>query len=155
MPPPTTRRTIPKPRRTLLIFLAFVIGLVGLLVGLDLSAKPGADSVWTPKLGLDLEGGTRITLQAKNDRGNTPDPEKLQEARSIIDQRVNATGVSEAEVSTQGGWRTSYNDAFVWDDDPLGQAGGALDLQSVATHEYGHALGLGHSTAPGSVMSTA
>ena len=97
MPPPTTRRTIPKPRRTLLIFLAFVLGLAGLLVGLDLSAKPGADSVWTPKLGLDLEGGTRITLQAKNDRGKTPDPEKLQEARSIIDQRVNATGVSEAE----------------------------------------------------------
>jgi preprotein translocase subunit SecD len=102
VPPPTTRRTIPKPRRTLLIFLVFVLGLVGLLVGLDLNAKKGSDSVWAPKLGLDLEGGTRITLQAKNDRGNTPDPEKLQEARSIIDQRVNATGVSEAEVTTQG-----------------------------------------------------
>src|SRR5689334_4945494 len=94
---------MPRPRRTLLIFLAFVLGLVGLLVGLDLNAKPHAPSVWVPKLGLDLEGGTRITLQAKTDRGKTPDPEKLQQARSIIDQRVNATGVAEAETTTQGG----------------------------------------------------
>jgi preprotein translocase subunit SecD len=94
---------MPQPRRTLLIFLAFVLGLVGLLVGLDLNAPKNADSVWAPRLGLDLKGGTRITLQAKAEKGKTPDPQKLQEARSIIDQRVNATGVSEAEVSTQGG----------------------------------------------------
>ncbi|HUQ00472.1 MAG TPA: protein translocase subunit SecD [Aeromicrobium sp.] len=103
MPAPTTRRTMPKPRRTLLLFLAFVLGLVALLVGLDLHSPKDAHSVWAPRLGLDLEGGTRITLQAKTEKGKTPDPQKLQQARSIIDQRVNATGVSEAEVSTQGG----------------------------------------------------
>jgi preprotein translocase subunit SecD len=108
--PTTTRRSLPKPRRTLAIFFACVLGLVSILVGLDLSAKnppqaggaPNADSVWVPRLGLDLEGGTRITLQATTEKGQTPDPEKLAEARSIIEQRVNATGVTEAEVSTQG-----------------------------------------------------
>ena len=98
----TTRRTQPKPRRTLAIFFACVLGLVGILVGIDVSAKPGADNVWVPQLGLDLEGGTRITLQATTEKGNTPEPDKLAEARSIIEQRVNATGVTEAEVSTQG-----------------------------------------------------
>ena len=35
-------------------------------------------------------------------RARSP-PEKLRQARSIIDQRVNATGVTEGEVTTQGG----------------------------------------------------
>ena len=102
VPPPTTRRSLPKPRRTLVIFFACALALVGILIGLDVAAKPKADSVWVPRLGLDLEGGTRITLQAKAEKGKAPEPEKLAEARSIIEQRVNATGVTEAEVSTQG-----------------------------------------------------
>jgi preprotein translocase subunit SecD len=89
----------PRPRRTLLLFLALVVALYGLLVGLDLKDGGG---VWKPRLGLDLQGGTRITLQAQDSSGNVTQA-KLQEARDIIDQRVNATGVSEAEVSTQGG----------------------------------------------------
>jgi preprotein translocase subunit SecD len=58
---------------------------------------------WKPKLGLDLQGGTRITLEARTENGQKPDAASLEEARGIIDQRVNGTGVAEAEVSTQGG----------------------------------------------------
>jgi preprotein translocase subunit SecD len=90
---------LPRPRRTLLLFLAVLVALYGALVGLDLKSDEGA---WTPRLGLDLQGGTRITLQAEASAGDVT-ATKLQEARDIIDQRVNATGVSEAEVSTQGG----------------------------------------------------
>ncbi len=54
---------------------------------------------WSPRLGLDLQGGTQITLQAQGD----PESENLSEARAIIDQRVNGSGVAEAEVTTQGG----------------------------------------------------
>jgi preprotein translocase subunit SecD len=97
--PTPARAGTPRPRRTLLLFLALVVALYGLLVGLDLKDGGG---VWKPRLGLDLQGGTRITLQAEASSGDVT-AAKLREARDIIDQRVNATGVSEAEVSTQGG----------------------------------------------------
>jgi preprotein translocase subunit SecD len=58
--------------------------------------------MWKPKLGLDLQGGTSITLEASTPNGQAPPADKLAEARGIIDQRVNASGVAEAAVSTQG-----------------------------------------------------
>jgi preprotein translocase subunit SecD len=57
---------------------------------------------WKPKLGLDLQGGTRITLQASTTTGQKVTPSNLEEARAIIDQRVNGTGVTEGSVATQG-----------------------------------------------------
>ena len=78
-----------RPGRTLVVFF------VGLSIAYGLVALAGT---WTPALGLDLQGGTRITLIAKDD----PTAENLEQARSIIDQRVNGSGVSEAEVVTQG-----------------------------------------------------
>lgn len=57
---------------------------------------------WKPRLGLDLQGGTRITLQAETEEGDTPGDDQMEEAKGIIEQRVNGTGVSEAEVAIQG-----------------------------------------------------
>ncbi len=51
-----------------------------------------------PKLGLDLIGGTRVTYSATTMDGSDPPAEQLEEARQIIESRVNALGVSEAEV---------------------------------------------------------
>ena len=93
---------LPRPRRTLVLFLAAIIALYGLVALIDLNHKKGEPSAWQPKLGLDLEGGTRITFEAKASKGKVDKP-KLDQARDIIDQRVNATGVSEAEVTTQSG----------------------------------------------------
>lgn len=81
----------PRPARTLVIFFLTFAVLCGL------AALGGT---WKPRLGLDLEGGTRITLSALE--GSAVTRENLQQAQSIIDQRVNGTGVTEAEVSTQG-----------------------------------------------------
>lgn len=58
----------------------------------------------TPRLGIDLAGGTSITLKAKSQPGK---PDAINEtnmntAVSIIERRVNGLGVSEAEVQTQG-----------------------------------------------------
>ncbi|GAA4714092.1 protein translocase subunit SecD [Nocardioides conyzicola] len=75
--------------RTLTVFL---IG-VGVLYGLV-----AIGGVWKPALGLDLQGGTRVTLTAKDN----PTKENLEEAANIIDARVNARGFTEAEVTTQG-----------------------------------------------------
>ncbi len=56
----------------------------------------------TPQLGLDLRGGTTVTLAARTPDGQAPDPEDLELARQIIEQRVNGLGVAEAEVVTEG-----------------------------------------------------
>jgi preprotein translocase subunit SecD len=55
-----------------------------------------------PKLGLDLVGGTRVTLIAKTLDGGAPRPDSLEQARQIIENRVNGRGVAEAEVVTEG-----------------------------------------------------
>jgi preprotein translocase subunit SecD len=98
---PKRSANLPRPRRTLIIFLAAIIALYGLVALIGVTGDKGDDSPWHPKLGLDLEGGTRITLQAKAESGGV-DADKLEQAKNIIDQRVNATGVAEAEVTTQG-----------------------------------------------------
>lgn len=84
---------VPRPGRPLLAFallLALVFGVVA------------AMGTWAPRLGLDLQGGTSITLTATTVDGSDPTPESMDEAVAIIRQRVNGSGVAEAEVTTQG-----------------------------------------------------
>ena len=82
-------RKTARPGRTLGVFF------LGLAIAFGLVALAGS---WKPELGLDLQGGTSIRLTAK---GN-PSTESLNEARKIVDQRVNGSGVAEAEVTVQG-----------------------------------------------------
>lgn len=56
---------------------------------------------WVPELALDLQGGTQIVLQAESE-GADPTPEQMAQAVAIIRQRVDASGVGESEISTQG-----------------------------------------------------
>jgi len=56
----------------------------------------------TPKLGLDLQGGNTVTLQAVTENGKAPSADQLNQAKRIIQNRVNGRGVAEAEVVTQG-----------------------------------------------------
>ncbi len=100
--PKTRSANLPHPKRTLVLFLAAIIAMYGLVAILDVTGSKSDESAWKPKLGLDLQGGTRITFEAKADSGSVT-PDKLSQARDIIDQRVNGTGVTEAEVTTQGG----------------------------------------------------
>lgn len=60
---------------------------------------------WEPgfKLGLDLRGGTQIIMAPVIAEGQAdPTAEQLEQAVSIIRQRVDATGIAEAEISTLG-----------------------------------------------------
>lgn len=84
-----------KPGRSLVFILIALVALTG---GMFLSGNT------TPRLGIDLAGGTSITLQAKNEPGqkNAINPTNMNTAVSIINNRVNGLGVSEAEVQTQG-----------------------------------------------------
>ncbi|GAA4409508.1 protein translocase subunit SecD [Fodinibacter luteus] len=85
-------------RRALLGLTVLTLTLVGLLAG----AMYWSDAQSAPKLGLDLEGGTQIILEPKTTAGQTVTAEQLNQARDIIVQRVDAGGVSGAEVTTQG-----------------------------------------------------
>ncbi len=56
----------------------------------------------TPKLGLDLQGGKQVVYEAKTPNGKTPAKSAMSEARQIMEDRVNGSGVAEAEVVVQG-----------------------------------------------------
>jgi preprotein translocase subunit SecD len=78
-------------------FLALLI-IVAVLYGIVF--WPGQRH--SPKLGLDLQGGTQVVYQARTDNGKTPPKSSMQEARQILQQRVNAYGVAESTVVIQG-----------------------------------------------------
>jgi len=76
--------------------------IIGLIAANGIGALTGGGS-WTPKLALDLEGGTQIILAPKLESGQTVSSEQLNQAVSIIRQRIDSAGVSESEINTQGG----------------------------------------------------
>ncbi|WP_293698469.1 protein translocase subunit SecD [uncultured Agrococcus sp.] len=79
----------------------FVIG--ALLAGVNQYSVHQGQGSWAPQLALDLEGGTQIMLAPLTEEGAQVSTEQLNQAVGIIRQRVNASGISEAEVTTQGG----------------------------------------------------
>ncbi|HEV7583817.1 MAG TPA: protein translocase subunit SecD [Mycobacterium sp.] len=83
------------PARYLSVFLFLLIG-VYLLVFLTGDKRPNT------KLGIDLQGGTRVTLTARTPDGSRPSREALAQAQQIIGARVNGLGVSGSEVVVDG-----------------------------------------------------
>jgi preprotein translocase subunit SecD len=83
-----------RPGRSLLIF---IVGIIGLLVWAFL---PGER--YTPKLGLDLRGGTQVILSPSVAAGETLSQDQLNQTVAIIRQRVDGFGVAESEVTIQG-----------------------------------------------------
>jgi preprotein translocase subunit SecD len=84
-----------RPWRHLAAFVAVVAALYALVFFTG-------DGSPTPKLGIDLQGGTRVTLQPRTETGAEPPREQLLQAQQIIEQRVNGLGVSGAEVVIDG-----------------------------------------------------
>jgi preprotein translocase subunit SecD len=83
--------------------LGLVFVILYLLVFFGTGAKGSFSDRLHPKLGLDLVGGTQATYQAQpQPNGQYPTPQNMEEARKIIESRVNALGVSEAEVVIEG-----------------------------------------------------
>ncbi|MFZ0225895.1 MAG: protein translocase subunit SecD [Mycobacterium sp.] len=83
------------PTRYVAVFLILLIGLYLLVF---LTGNKRAD----PKLGIDLQGGTRVTLTARTPDGSRPTREALSQAQQIISARVNGLGVSGSEVIVDG-----------------------------------------------------
>jgi hypothetical protein len=86
-------RKTARPGRTLaLLFLAIAIMFGGIAFA----------GTWKPELGLDLRGGTEISMTAKSSEGGSVPKESLDEAKAIIDQRVNGSGITGGRVTTEG-----------------------------------------------------
>jgi preprotein translocase subunit SecD len=91
-----------RPWRSLIALFAVIIGLA------VWTFWPGQTS--TPRLGLDLQGGTQVILIPSQAEGTAAiTDEQLQQTVEIIRQRVNGFGVAEADVAIQG----SGNDAAI------------------------------------------
>jgi preprotein translocase subunit SecD len=84
-----------RPGRALALITIVILALAG---GMFASGHT------TPRLGIDLAGGTSITLKAQNEPGqpNAINKTNMDTAVSIMERRVNGMGVSESEVQTQG-----------------------------------------------------
>lgn len=80
----------------LIVFIAFA----GLITGAKLTNVEGAS--FTPELALDLQGGTQVILKPTVNDGGSASALQLAQAVDIIRQRIDSTGVSEAQIVTQG-----------------------------------------------------
>ena len=80
------------PKKAIAVFGLFIIAIYAVIF---LTGDRSA----TPKLGIDLRGGTRITLVPQ---GATPTQDQLQQAKNILENRVNGMGVSGANVIVDG-----------------------------------------------------
>lgn len=90
---------IKQARKSLLwLGVIFLISAAILITGV-LTGK----AAFAPKLALDLEGGTQMILAPRVQGGAAATQEQLDQAVEIIRQRVDGTGVSEAEITTQSG----------------------------------------------------
>ncbi|KZX21274.1 preprotein translocase subunit SecD [Rathayibacter tanaceti] len=107
--------------------------LILALVGLNTAAVLWGGGSWTPKLALDLEGGTQIVLQPQLTDGDSVSSEQLTQAVSIIRQRIDASGVSEAEITTQGSSNIVVSIPGTPDDETLQriEASAKLDFRPV------------------------
>jgi preprotein translocase subunit SecD len=84
-----------RPGRALLVLLVIALAMGGWM------AWQGATK---PKLGLDLQGGTTVTLvpsPVEGEEGTITD-DSINQAVEIISARVNGAGVAEAEIAPQG-----------------------------------------------------
>ncbi|MFC7550968.1 protein translocase subunit SecD [Plantactinospora sp. GCM10030261] len=90
-----------RPGRQLAV-LGLIFVVLYLLAFFAYGAKGSVQDRLEPKLGLDLIGGTRVTLEATQAGNRAPSAQQMEEARRIIEARVNAFGVAEAEVVTEG-----------------------------------------------------
>ncbi len=78
--------------------------IIGVLAGINaFGVYVLGKSTWAPQLALDLQGGTQIILQASTNDGKAPSTDEMNQAATIIRQRVDASGVGEADITTQSG----------------------------------------------------
>lgn len=95
----SSRGPVRQAMKRMLSLLFIALAMVGIIAYGVFTGKPAS---FTPALALDLQGGTSIILQPTLASGETIKEGTIEQAVGIIRQRVDATGVSEAQITTQG-----------------------------------------------------
>lgn len=128
--------TVKSARKSLSWLLALIVGLTGLIAVGSLSDE---NASFAPKLALDLQGGTQVILSPLLLDGAAVTPEQLDQAVSIIRQRVDASGVSESQVITQGDRNIIVSIPGVPDDNTLAliKASAKLEFRAVLVTSVG------------------
>jgi len=131
-----------------------VVGLAG-IIGLGSVTNAGAS--FAPKLALDLQGGTQIILAPLLEDGKSVTEEQLNQAVSIIRQRVDASGVSEASVKTQGNNNIIVEIPGVPDENTLKliRSSAKLEFRPVLQATQNASAAVGSSPSPSASASAA
>jgi len=95
-------KTVPHPGRALSALIALIVIMLLALVGGNLFSPSQWHKDFRIGLGLDLSSGTQLSMKATTLTGGTPSTDDMNEAKTIILSRVNATGNTGAQVQTQG-----------------------------------------------------
>ncbi len=95
-------KTVPHPGRALAALIALIVIMLLALVGGNLFSPSQWHKDFRIGLGLDLSSGTQLSMQATTLSGGTPTTADMNEAKTIILSRVNASGNTGAQVQTQG-----------------------------------------------------
>ncbi|MBO0788305.1 MAG: protein translocase subunit SecD, partial [Actinobacteria bacterium] len=93
MAPPSGN--VSRPGRAIAVLAALIIVLFLAIVGSDIASPGKWGSAFRVHLGLDLTSGTTVTLRAVTPNGRPPKPSEMQQAISIMTNRVNASGFTE------------------------------------------------------------
>ena len=98
--------------RNLYTRLALIVIIAALAIWVDVTdviqiRNPLDDTILyerniTPRLGLDLQGGLQVLLEADLPADTPVDAEAMETARSIVENRTNALGVSENLIQLAG-----------------------------------------------------
>jgi preprotein translocase subunit SecD len=95
-------KTVPHPGRALAALVALIVIMLLAIVGGNLFSPSQWHKDFKVGLGLDLSSGTQLSMQATTLSGGVPSANDMNEAKSIILSRVNASGNTGAQVQTQG-----------------------------------------------------
>lgn len=95
-------KTVPHPGRALAALIALIVIMLLALLGGNLFSPSQWHKDFRVGLGLDLSSGTELSMQATTLSGGIPTAADMNEAKTIILSRVNASGNTGAEVQTQG-----------------------------------------------------
>ena len=130
--------TVKSARKSLVWLFVILFGLAG-LIGFGSTTDENAS--FTPKLALDLQGGTQVILSPLLLDGEQVTTEQLEQAVSIIRQRVDASGVSESQVTTQGDTNIIVSIPGVPDENTLAliKASAKLEFRAVLVTSAGTA----------------